>query len=92
VVPLYAFLTTRCAHDAASRTIAANNIVNSLAMVMGSAIAIGMTSLGIPVVEQLLLAAAMTGISAWLGWLLFKAEKEAGAARGLLDADTDAVR
>ena len=39
VVPLYAFLTTRCAHDAASRTIAANNIVNSLAMVIGSVIA-----------------------------------------------------
>jgi MFS family permease len=94
VVPLYAFLTTRCAPDAASRTIAANNIVNSLAMVVGSAFAIGFTSLGIPVVEQLLLAAAMTGVSAWLGLLLFKAEKEAGAARGLLNADSgpDAFR
>jgi MFS family permease len=77
VVPLYAFLTTRCAHDAASRTIAANNIVNSLAMVIGSVIAIGLTGLGIPVVEQLLFAAAMTVISAWLGWMLFKAEKQA---------------
>lgn len=81
VVPLYAFLTTRCAHDAASRTIAANNIVNSLAMVIGSAFAIGMTSLGIAVVEQLLFAGAMTVIAAWLGWLLFKAEKEATANR-----------
>ena len=79
VVPLYAFLTTRCAHDAASRTIAANNIVNSLAMVIGSLIAIGMTSLGIPVTEQLLLAAAMTAISAWLGKLLFNAERDAMA-------------
>ncbi|MEM9501146.1 MAG: MFS transporter [Pseudomonadota bacterium] len=79
VVPLYAFLTTRCAHDAASRTIAANNIVNSLAMVIGSAFAIGLTSLGIPVVEQLLLAAAMTVVSAWLGWLLFNAERDAVA-------------
>ena len=79
VVPLYAFLTTRCAHDAASRTIAANNIVNSLAMVIGSAFAIAMTTIGIPVVEQLLFAAAMTVVSAWLGWLLFSAEKDAAA-------------
>ncbi|MBV7267485.1 MFS transporter [Erythrobacter ani] len=77
VVPLYAFLTTRCAHDAASRTIAANNIVNSLSMVVGSLIAIGMTTVGIPVAEQLLLAAAMSLISAWLGRLLFNAERAA---------------
>lgn len=81
VVPLYAFLTTRCEHDAASRTIAANNIVNSLAMVVGSLIAIGLTTLGIPVVEQLLLAACMSLVSAWLGWLLFCAEKQAAANR-----------
>ena len=79
VVPLYAFLTTRCEHDAASRTIAANNIVNSLAMVVGSLIAVGLTLVGIPTAEQLLLAAAMSVVSAWLGWVLFKAEKEARA-------------
>ncbi|KWV92689.1 MFS transporter [Erythrobacter sp. YT30] len=79
VVPLYAFLTTRCEHDAASRTIAANNIVNSLSMVIGSIFAIGLTTLGIPVVEQLLFAAAMTVVSAWLGYLLYKAEKDAKA-------------
>ncbi|MEO0699188.1 MAG: MFS transporter, partial [Pseudomonadota bacterium] len=79
VVPLYAFLTTRCKHDAASRTIAANNIVNSLAMVVGSLIAVGLTLVGIPTAEQLLLAAAMSVVSAWLGWVLFKAEKEAKA-------------
>lgn len=79
VVPLYAFLTTRCAHDAASRTIAANNIVNSVAMVVGSAIAIGFSSLGVPVADQLLLAAGMTVISAWLGWMLYQAEKHAAA-------------
>jgi len=80
VVPLYAFLTTRCAHDAASRTIAANNIVNSLAMVGGSLLALGLTAAGVPVAEQLLLAAAMCGISAWLGALLYRAEKAALAA------------
>ncbi|MFL0670338.1 MAG: MFS transporter [Erythrobacter sp.] len=77
VVPLYAFLTTRCAHDAASRTIAANNIVNSLAMVGGSLLALGLTMIGMPVAEQLLLAAAMCGVSAWLGGLLYRAERAA---------------
>lgn len=77
VVPLYAFLTTRCAMNAASRTIAVNNIVNCISMVLGSALAIGLTSIGLPVVDQLLVAAAMTMVSAWLGWKLYKAEKEA---------------
>lgn len=77
VVPLYAFLTTRCAHDAASRTIAANNIVNSLAMVGGSLLALGLTAAGVAVAEQLLLAAAMCGVSAWLGRLLHRAERAA---------------
>ena len=84
VVPLYAFLTTRCADDAAARTIAANNIVNSLAMVLGSLMAIGLTSFGIPVVDQLLFAGVMSVVAAWLGWNLFKAEKAAAA----LTADT----
>jgi len=79
VVPLYAFLTTRCARDAAARTIAANNIVNSLAMVLGSLIAIGLTMIGLPAEEQLLLAAAMSLVSAYLGKQLFDAEREATA-------------
>ena len=86
VVPLYAFLTTRCEHDAASRTIAANNIVNSLAMVIGSGIAMGLTWIGVPIAEQLLLAAGMCVVSAWLGWLLFQAEKAAAASTSLADA------
>lgn len=77
VVPLYAFLTTRCAPDAAARTIAANNIVNSGAMVAGSLIAMGLSAVGIPVVEQLLLSAAMCLVSAWLGRRLHRAELEA---------------
>lgn len=80
VVPLYAFLTTRCAEDAASRTIAANNILNSLGMVIGSAVAMGLSALGIPVVDQVLFVAVLTAVSAWLGWLLFRAERDAAAA------------
>ena len=95
VVPLYAFLTTRCEHDAASRTIAANNIVNSLAMVVGSLIAVALTLVGIPTAEQLLLAAAMSVGSAWLGWKLFTAERDAKAAanaRAFADNDEDAPK
>jgi len=73
VVPLYAFLTTTVPKAQAARTVAANNIVNSGAMVIGSLIAIGLSMAGIAVEDQLLLAAAMCLISAWLGWKLHKA-------------------
>ena len=74
VVPLYAFLTTTVRESEAARTIAANNIVNSGAMVVGSLIAIGLSLAGMGVVNQLLLSAAMCLVSAYLGWLLYKAE------------------
>ncbi|UIP06092.1 MFS transporter [Erythrobacter sp. SDW2] len=74
VVPLYAFLTTRVAPDKTSRTIAANNIVNSGAMVLGSLIVMGMSVAGVPVTEQLLFTGSMCLVSAWLGGLLHKAE------------------
>ena len=74
VVPLYAFLTTRVAPEHASRTIAANNIVNSGAMVIGAVIVTLLNALGIPVAEQVLLSAAMCLVSAWLGQRLYKAE------------------
>jgi hypothetical protein len=77
VVPLYAFLTTRCDPSQASRTVAANNIVNSGAMVIGSLIAAGLSAAGVPIVEQLLLSAAMCLISAWLGAKLHRAERTA---------------
>ncbi|SMQ73927.1 Major Facilitator Superfamily protein [Altererythrobacter xiamenensis] len=78
VVPLYAFLTTRSAPDQAARTIAANNIVNSGAMVAGSLVAMAMSAIGIDVAEQLLLSAAMCLFSAWLGQRLYRAELDAG--------------
>jgi MFS family permease len=74
VVPLYAFLTTRVAPDKTSRTIAANNIVNSGAMVLGSLIVMAMSVLGVPVTEQLLFTGSMCLVSAWLGRLLHQAE------------------
>ncbi|MCA0909139.1 MFS transporter [Qipengyuania gaetbuli] len=79
VVPLYAFLTTRVAPEKASRTIAANNIVNSGAMVGGSLLAMAMSAAGVPIVEQVLISAAMCLVSAWLGRKLLAAERQAAA-------------
>jgi MFS family permease len=79
VVPLYAFLTTRVDPSQAARTIAANNIVNSGAMVGGALIAVGLSAAGVAIVDQLLLSAAMCLISAWLARKLYCAEcDEAG--------------
>ena len=74
VVPLYAFLTTRVAPDQAARTIAANNIVNSGAMVTGALVAMSLNIFGVPIAEQLLLSAGMCVISAYLGKRLHDAE------------------
>jgi MFS family permease len=72
VVPLYAFLTTTVPKSETARTVAANNIVNSGAMVIGSLMAFALSSLGIGPTGQLLLVAAMCLISAWLGWKLHR--------------------
>jgi MFS family permease len=80
VVPLYAFLTTKCDPAQAARMVAANNIVNSGAMVVGSLIAGGLSAAGIPLVEQLLLSALMCLVSAWLAGVLYRAERLALAA------------
>ena len=73
VVPLYAFLTTTVAKDQAARTVAANNIINSGAMVIGSLITIGMSLVGISVVNQLLFVAVMCLASAWMAQKLHRA-------------------
>ena len=73
VVPLYAFLTTTVPKTETARTVAANNIVNSGAMVIGSLMAFALSSLGIGPTGQLLLVAAMCLVSAWLGRKLHQA-------------------
>jgi hypothetical protein len=70
VVPLYAFLTTTVPKTETARTVAANNIVNSGAMVIGSLLAFALSSVGVGPANQLLLVAAMCLVSAWLGWKL----------------------
>jgi hypothetical protein len=66
VVPLYAFLTTTVDKSQAARTVAANNIVNSGAMVAGSLTALALSAVGVSIEHQLLLSAAMCLVSAWL--------------------------
>ena len=73
VVPLYAFLTTTVPKDQTARTVAANNIVNSGAMVAGSLLAMGLGLAGVGVVDQLLMSAAMCLVSAWLAVKLHRA-------------------
>ena len=77
VVPLYAFLTTFVEKSQAARTIAANNIINSTAMVIGALVAVGMTAMKVPLTEQVLLSAVLCVVSAWLGLLLYRSEKAA---------------
>ncbi|WP_420382311.1 MFS transporter [Novosphingobium sp.] len=75
VVPLYAFLTTIVDKAETSRTIAANNIVNSAAMVISSVFAVSLTAIGVAIVHQLLLGAALCAVSALLSWKLYQVEK-----------------
>jgi MFS family permease len=74
VVPLYAFLTTFVDKSQTARTVAANNVVNSGAMTLGAGLAIGLGAAGVDLISLLLLAAGMCLVSAWLGWLLYRAE------------------
>ncbi|APZ98415.1 MFS transporter [Sphingopyxis sp. QXT-31] len=82
VVPLYAFLTTTVPKDQTARTVAANNIVNSGAMVAGSLLAIGLGLIGVGVVDQLLMSAVMCLVSAWLAVKLHKACDDGPAKAG----------
>mgnify|MGYP006317413937 CR=1 FL=1 len=73
VVPLYAFLTTTVPKDQTARTVAANNVVNSGAMTIGSAVVAGLTAAGVSASDLLLLVVAMCGVAAWLAQKLHRA-------------------
>ncbi len=73
VVPLYAFLTTTVAKSQTARTIAANNIVNSGAMVIGAVIYSLLVSAGVSIPDTLFMIAATCLVSAWISWKLHKA-------------------
>jgi predicted MFS family arabinose efflux permease len=73
VVPLYAFLTTSVPKDQTARTVAANNIVNSGAMVLAAILLAIMLYLGVSVAHTLLGVAIASIGAAWLAWRLHKA-------------------
>ncbi|HWI85064.1 MAG TPA: MFS transporter [Sphingomonas sp.] len=73
VVPLYAFLTTTVESDHTARTVAANNIVNSGAMVIGAVGAVVLAAMGVSVVDALSCVAALCLGAAWISWRLHRA-------------------
>ncbi len=73
VVPLYAFLTTTVAKSMTARTIAANNIVNSAFMVLGTVIYGMLVYFGVTIDDTLLFVAAACLVSAWLAQKLHRA-------------------
>jgi MFS family permease len=70
VVPLYAFLTTTVPKSETARTVAANNIVNSGAMVSAALLLTGFVQLGFSVEQTLLLVVAASPVAAWIAWKL----------------------
>ena len=73
VVPLYAFLTTTVEKDHTARTVAANNVVNALAMTIGAVAVMAITSTGVTPEDMLFLVAGMCLVAAWLAQKLHRA-------------------
>jgi hypothetical protein len=73
VVPLYAFLTTTVGKDETARTVAANNVVNSGAMVIGALVIIVAMGMGLSNRQALLIVAALCIVTAMLAWRLHRA-------------------
>jgi hypothetical protein len=73
VVPLYAFLTTSVAKAETARTVAANNIVNSGAMVAAALLLSALTHFGVSVEGTLLLVAIASLGAAAIAWRLHRA-------------------
>jgi MFS family permease len=70
VVPLYAFLTTTVGKSETARTVAANNIVNSGAMVAGALLYAALAALGVSIADTLFMIALACLVSAWISWKL----------------------
>ena len=73
VVPLYAFLTTTVPKAETARTVAANNIVNSGAMVASTLLIAGAVALGVTVAQTLLIVAVGSIGAAAIAWRLHRA-------------------
>ena len=80
VVPLYAFLTTTVPKSETARTVAANNIVNSGAMVLSALILTGLVLAGVSVEGTLLIVSIASLGAAAIAWRLHKACDDEGCA------------
>jgi MFS family permease len=73
VVPLYAFLTTTVPKNETARTIGANNIVNSGAMVLAYVLFSILNAIGVTIADTLLMVALSCVVAAWIAQQLHKA-------------------
>jgi len=80
VVPLYAFLTTTVRKDQTARTVAANNVVNSGAMVFGALVIMAAMGAGLSNMHALLIVCVMCVFCAGLAMLLQRACDKANRA------------
>ncbi|HEY1145303.1 MAG TPA: MFS transporter, partial [Allosphingosinicella sp.] len=62
--------TTTVSKAETARTVAANNIVNSGAMVLAAILLFGLVQMGVSVADTLLMVAVASLGAAWLGWKL----------------------
>lgn len=76
VVPLYTFLQVSCNEGARARTIAANNIVNALAMVLGSLLVMALLKLKITITFVFVILAMLNIIAAIAFWIAISREEE----------------
>src|SRR3546814_5445633 len=85
IVPLYAIVQQRAEADYKARTIAANNVLNALFMVLGAAGAALLFAIGMTVTGIFLVIAAANVIAAYYVCKLLPTELMKGIAAGLLD-------
>lgn len=74
VVPLYAFLTTTVDAADTAKAVAANNIVNSGAMVIAALLLSVLTGMGVTIEDTILLVAVACIVSAWIAHRLVRIE------------------
>src|SRR3546814_8230879 len=83
IVPLYAIVQQRAEADYKARTIAANNVLNALFMVLGAAGAALLFAIGMTVTGIFLVIAAANVIAAYYVCKLLPTELMKGIAAGL---------
>jgi MFS family permease len=71
VVPLYTYLQIVSDEHMRSRTIAANNIINALFMIMGAGLVMSLAHFNVPISRVFLILAMLNGCAVVVFWALF---------------------